>query len=143
DANTRKDEFLAMLAHELRNPLAPIRTGLELIRRGGDTPGAVEEVRGMMERQVGHMVRLIEDLLDVSRITSGKIALQREPTPLARLIHSAVETNRAAMTAKHLELSVALPKDDFVVDVDPTRFVQILSNLLHNAVQFTNNGGSI
>ena len=83
EANARKDEFLAMLAHELRNPLAPIRTGLELIRRGGDTVGAVERVRGMMERQVGHMVRLIDDLLDVSRITSGKIALQREPT-LAR-----------------------------------------------------------
>ena len=83
EADARKDEFLAMLAHELRNPLAPIRTGLELIRRGGDTVGAVERVRGMMERQVGHMVRLIDDLLDVSRITSGKIALQREPT-LAR-----------------------------------------------------------
>ena len=82
EANARKDEFLAMLAHELRNPLAPIRTGLELIRRGGDTVVAVERVRGMMERQVGHMVRLIDDLLDVSRITSGKIVLQREPTPL-------------------------------------------------------------
>ncbi len=82
EANARKDEFLAMLAHELRNPLAPIRTGLELIRRGGDTVVAVERVRGMMERQVGHMVRLIDDLLDVSRITSGKIVLQREPTLL-------------------------------------------------------------
>ena len=77
EANARKDEFLAMLAHELRNPLAPIRTGLELIRRGGDTVVAVERVRGMMERQVGHMVRLIDDLLDVSRITSGKIVIQR------------------------------------------------------------------
>ena len=90
DATTRKDEFLAMLAHELRNPLAPIRTGLDLIRRCGDTAGAVERVRGMMERQVGHMVRLIDDLLDVSRITSGKIALQREPTSLGSLVHSAV-----------------------------------------------------
>ena len=82
EANARKDEFLAMLAHELRNPLAPIRTGLELIRRGGDTVVAVERVRGIMERQVGHMVRLIDDLMDVSRITSGKIVLQREPTLL-------------------------------------------------------------
>ena len=111
EANARKDEFLAMLAHELRNPLAPIRTGLELIRRGGDTVVAVERVRGMMERQVGHMVRLIDDLLDVSRITSGKIALQREPTPLGSLVHSAVEANRAAMAAKQIELRVELPKD--------------------------------
>jgi signal transduction histidine kinase/ActR/RegA family two-component response regulator len=143
DANTRKDEFLAMLAHELRNPLAPIRTGLELIRRSGDTVVAVERVRGMMERQVGHMVRLIDDLLDVSRITSGKIALQREPTALESLVHSAVEANRAAMAAKQIELSVELPKDGCVIDVDPTRFVQILSNVLHNAAKFTDNGGSV
>ena len=132
-----------MLAHELRNPLAPIRTGLELIRRGGDTVVAVERVRGMMERQVGHMVRLIDDLLDVSRITSGKIVLQREPTLLGSLVHSAVEANRAAMAAKRIELSVELPTDDCVIDVDPTRFVQILSNLLHNAAKFTNNDGSV
>ena len=87
EASVRKDEFLAMLAHELRNPLAPIRTGLELIRLGGDTVVAVERVRGMMERQVGHMVRLIDDLLDVSRITSGKIALQRR-THTARAVWS-------------------------------------------------------
>ena len=132
-----------MLAHELRNPLAPIRTGLELIRRGGDTVAAVERVRGMMERQVGHMVRLIDDLLDVSRITSGKIALQREPTSLGSLVRSAVEANRAAITAKRIELRVELPQDDCVIDVDPTRFVQVLSNLLHNAAKFTNNGGSV
>ena len=143
EANARKDEFLAMLAHELRNPLAPIRTGLELIRHGGDTVAAVERVRGMMERQVGHMVRLIDDLLDVSRITSGKIVIQREPTLLGSLISAAVEANRAAMAAKRIELRVELPKDDCVIDVDPTRFVQILSNLLHNAAKFTNNDGSV
>ena len=143
EASARKDEFLAMLAHELRNPLAPIRTGLELIRRGGDTVVAVERVRGIMERQVGHMVRLIDDLMDVSRITSGKIVLQREPTLLASLVHSAVEANRAAMAAKRIELSVDLPKDPCVIDVDPTRFVQVLSNLLHNAAKFTNEGGSV
>ena len=142
-ADARKDEFLAMLAHELRNPLAPIRTGLELIRRGGDTVVAVERVRKIMERQVGHMVRLIDDLLDVSRITSGKIVLQREPTPLASLVHSAVEANRAAMAAKRIDLHVDLPKDPCVIDVDPTRFVQILSNLLHNAAKFTNDAGSV
>ena len=142
-ANARKDEFLAMLAHELRNPLAPIRTSLELIRRGGDTVVAVERVREIMERQVSHMVRLIDDLLDVSRITSGKIVLQREPTLLASLVHSAVEANRAALAAKRIDLSVDLPKDPCVIDVDPTRFVQILSNLLHNAAKFTNDAGSV
>ena len=101
---------------------------------------AVERVRGIMERQVGHMVRLIDDLMDVSRITSGKIVLQREPTLLASLVHSAVEANRAAMAAKRIELRVDLPEDPYVIDVDPTRFVQILSNLLHNAAKFTNDG---
>ena len=143
EASARKDEFLAMLAHELRNPLAPIRTGLELIRRGGDTVVAVERVRGIMERQIGHMVRLIDDLMDVSRITSGKIVLQREPTLLASLVHSAIEANRAAMAAKRIELSVDLPKAPCVIDVDPTRFVQVLSNLLHNATKFTNEGGCV
>ena len=143
EADARKDEFLAMLAHELRNPLAPIRTGLELIRRSGDTVAAVERVRGMMERQVGHMIRLIDDLLDVSRITSGKIALQREPTSLASLIHSAVEAERAALAAKHIDVSVNLPEEECVVDVDPTRFAQVLSNLLNNAAKFTDNGGSV
>jgi signal transduction histidine kinase len=89
-----------MLAHELQNPLAPIRTGLALIRIAGNTAAAVERVRGMMDRQVGHMVRLIDDLLDVSRITSGKIQLQREPTPLHSLVNSAIDANRAAITAK-------------------------------------------
>ena len=143
EVDARKDEFLAILAHELRNPLAPIRTSLELIRRGGDTMVAVERVRGIMERQVGHIVRLIDDLMDVSRITSGKIVLQREPTRLASLVHNAVETNRAALDAKRITLSVALPEEPCVIDVDPIRFVQILSNLLHNAAKFTNDGGSV
>ena len=141
DADARKDEFLATLAHELRNPLAPIRTGLELIRRGGDSEEAVERVRGMMERQLAHMVRLIDDLLDVSRITSGKIALQRQPLQLGPLLQSAVEASRAAMAAKQIELSVEVPPGLCVVDVDPTRFGQILSNVLHNAAKFTVNGG--
>jgi len=143
NASLRKDEFLAMLAHELRNPLAPIRTGLELIRHGGDTVASVQKVRGMMERQVGHMVRLIDDLLDVSRITSGKIALQREPTSLGSLVHSAAEANRGALSAKDIDLRIDLPAEDSSIDVDPTRFVQILSNLIHNAAKFTNAGGSV
>ena len=143
EADRRKNEFLAVLAHELRNPLAPIRTGLELIRVTGDATDAVESLRVMMERQIAHMVRLIDDLLDVSRITSGKIRLQREPTPVASLLTSAIEANRDAITAKQLTLSLHLPDTLCIVDADPTRFVQVLSNLLHNAAKFTELGGSI
>ncbi len=142
-SDRRKDEFLAMLAHELRNPLAPIRTGLELIRLSGDSPESVRTVRSIMERQVSHMVRLIDDLLDVSRITSGKIVLQRAPTPLADLVQGAIEAQRAAIETAKVELVVDLPPPDCVVDVDPTRFVQILSNVLHNASKFTPAHGTI
>ena len=143
EGDRRKDEFIAMLAHELRNPLAPIRMGLELIRHAGDTPGSVERVRAMMERQIGHMVRLIDDLLDVSRITSGKLQLHPEPTPLNLLMNSAIEAHGAAIAAKQIELSVDLPTTLCVLDVDPTRFIQVISNLLHNATKFTKPGGSI
>ena len=143
EADRRKDEFLATLAHELRNPLAPIRTGLELIRVAGNTPAAVERVRSTMDRQVSHMVRLIDDLLDVSRISSGKIQLHPEPTPLSSLVNGAIEANRAAITAKRIELGVDLPQSLCVLNVDPTRFIQVLSNLLHNATKFTEAGGAI
>ncbi len=104
EADRRKDEFLALLAHELRNPLAPIRTGLELIRLSGDRPATVRRMRAMMERQVGHMVRLIDDLLDVSRITSGKIVLQRVPTPIDELVQGAVDAQRVAIEAAGITL---------------------------------------
>ena len=142
-ANRRKDEFLALLAHELRNPLAPIRTGLELIRVAGDTPEAVRRVRPIMERQIGQMVRLIDDLLDVSRINSGKIVLQRAPTSLADLIQAAVDAQRPAIETSHIELTLDMPSEACVIDVDPTRFVQILSNVLQNAVKFTPPHGDI
>ena len=143
EGDRRKDEFLAMLAHELRNPLAPIRTGLELIRVAGDTPEAIARVRTMMERQVFHMVRLIDDLLDVSRITSGKIRLQRQPTALKGMISTAIEANRAAIDAAGVALGIDLPEPSLTLDVDPTRLVQVLSNLLHNAVKFTPTTGTI
>jgi signal transduction histidine kinase len=143
DADRQKDEFLALLAHELRNPLAPIRTGLELIRLSGDTPQSVRRVRTMMERQINQMVRLIDDLLDVSRITTGKIALQRAPTPLLELMQHAIDTHRPAIEAAGLELSVDWPDPAAVVDVDPVRFVQVLSNVLHNASKFTPAPGRI
>jgi PAS domain S-box-containing protein len=143
DADRRKDEFIAVLAHELRNPLAPIRTGLELMRVSGDKPESAARVRPMLERQVAHMVRLIDDLLDVSRITSGRIHLQRAPTPLHEVVESAVETNRAAIEAAGLALEVSLPDTSWLLDVDPTRMVQVLSNVLHNAVKFTSRGGRV
>ncbi len=143
EADRHKDEFLAMLAHELRNPLAPIRTGLELVRLAGDTPDAVAQIRPMMERQVGYMVRLIDDLLDVSRISSGKIHLQRRPTPLSDLVNGAVEAHRAAIEAAGLQLVTSLAEPAVLLFVDPTRFVQVLSNLLSNATKFTDSGGRI
>jgi PAS domain S-box-containing protein len=143
EADRRKDAFLAVLAHELRNPLAPIRTGLELLRLAGDKPGTLARVRPVLERQVTHMVRLIDDLLEVSRITSGKIQLQRQPTALGELVQSAVDANRSAIDAAGLTLSVDVPEALCVLDVDPTRFVQVLSNLLHNATKFTGRGGRV
>ena len=143
EADRRKDEFLAMLAHELRNPLAPIRTGLELVRRAGDDPATVQRLRTTMERQVTHMVRLIDDLLDVSRITSGKIHLQRESASLSGLIDAAIDANRGAIDAAGLTLTVRIPEQPVQLLVDPTRFVQVLSNLLHNAAKFTEAPGQI
>jgi two-component system CheB/CheR fusion protein len=142
-AERRKDEFLALLAHELRNPLAPIRTGLELIRLSGDTPPAVRRVRLMMERQVNQMIRLVDGLLDVSRIASGKIVLQRAPNSVNELVQIAMEAHRSAIEAKKIDLTIDLPERPCVVDVDSTRFVQVLSNVLHNAEKFTPANGAI
>jgi PAS domain S-box-containing protein len=143
DADRRKDEFLAILAHELRNPLAPIRTGLEVLKLGSDKPDVVGRVRPMLDRQVSHMVRLIDDLLDVSRITSGKIELQRHYVPLTELVGNAVDANAAALDAAGIELAVRIPEEPCQLDVDPTRFVQVLSNILHNATKFTPRGGRV
>ena len=142
-ADRRKDEFLATLAHELRNPLVPIRTGLETIRQLGDTTAAVGEVLAMMERQLSHMVHLIDDLIDVSRITTGTIHLQRQPSSLETLLRMAIEAHQAQIDAGQIAVSLDLPPESVVIDVDPTRFVQVISNLLDNAVKFTDAGGQI
>jgi PAS domain S-box-containing protein len=142
-SDQRKDVFLAVLAHELRNPLAPIRMGLELLRRVGAQPGMLEQIRPVLERQVEHMVRLIDDLLDVSRITSGKVRLDRQPTSVQDLVRHAVDATRSLLEDAGLQLSVTLPGASCLVDVDPTRFVQVLSNVLHNAIKFTPRGGAI
>ncbi|HTU67617.1 MAG TPA: ATP-binding protein [Steroidobacteraceae bacterium] len=143
DADKRKDEFIAMLAHELRNPLVPIRTGIELLKKAASNPGVVDSVQPMMERQIAHMVRLIDDLLDVARITAGKIDLKRAPSGLAAIVTAAVDANRKAIDAAGLRLDVQLPVPDVVIDADATRLSQVLSNLLHNATKFTPAGGTV
>jgi signal transduction histidine kinase/CheY-like chemotaxis protein len=143
EADRRKDEFIAMLAHELRNPLVPIRNGIELLKRAQANPGLVDNVRPMMERQIGHMVRLIDDLLDVARIAAGKIELRRERVALAVIVSAAVDAQRAAIESAKLQLEVDLPKDEVLLDADATRLSQVLSNLLHNATKFTPSGGRI
>jgi len=109
----------------------------------GDRPAAVKRVRPVMERQVAHMVRLIDDLLDVSRITSGKITLRRVPTPLAEIVQGAIDAQRSAIDEAAINLTVELPAAPCIVDADPTRLVQVLSNVLHNAMKFTPAGGRI
>jgi PAS domain S-box-containing protein len=143
DADKRKDEFIAMLAHELRNPLVPIRTAVELLKKAREQPALIASIRPMMERQVTHMVRLIDDLLDVSRITSGKIDLKPEAVPLSTMVGGAVDANREAISAAGLSISVQLDNPHLVLNVDPTRFLQILSNIIQNATKFTPEGGRI
>jgi PAS domain S-box-containing protein len=142
-SDRRKDEFLAMLAHELRNPLAPILNALHIMRLGRNNPAAIEDARSIVERQVRHMVRLIDDLLDLSRITRGKIQLRKQPVDLAQVIQHAVESSRPAINAAGHQLQVTLPKEPVVFEADPTRLSQVLLNLLNNAAKYTEPGGRI
>lgn len=143
DANRRKDEFLATLAHELRNPLAPIRTGLHLMELAHDDAQAMEEARAIMERQLEHMVRLVDDLMDVSRITRGKIELRKETIPLRAAIQSAIETSTPLIHSMGHRLTVELPDDDIFVDADATRLAQVFANLLNNSAKYTERQGQI
>ena len=143
EANRRKDEFLATLAHELRNPLAPLRNGLEVLKSAGRDPAAAEATCAMMERQLGQMVRLVDDLLDVSRISSGKLELRRERVELAAVVRNAVETSRPLIDGHGHELSVELPADPVPLDADPVRLAQVLLNLLNNAAKYSERGGRI
>lgn len=143
DADQRKDEFLAMLAHELRNPLSPIRSSLEIMRiREVDDPH-VRKSRDIIGRQVDHLTRLVDDLLEVSRINSGKIELQRERLTLASVVARAVEASRPAIDAKGHHLVVSLKDTPVWVDADLTRLTQVLGNLIHNAAKYTPDGGRI
>jgi len=143
DADRRKSEFLATLAHELRNPLAPIRNALALLRIGADKPGLVERMLGTMERQVGHMVHLIDDLLDIARISSGKVVLQVEPVTLQSVVASAVETSLPLVEVAGHALALDLPEQPLWLDGDAVRLSQVLSNLLSNAAKYTPQPGRI
>ncbi len=142
-ADRRKDEFLATLAHELRNPLAPLRSALAALRLPGTDPRSAEHARDVMERQVGQMVRLIDDLMDVSRISRGQIELRREQIELEHAIQQAVEISRPLLDAREQRLEVALPREPIWVHADLVRLTQVLSNLLNNAAKFSALGGRI
>lgn len=142
DEHRRKDEFLATLAHELRNPLAPIRTGLGILRLQ-DTAGTGDRTLSTMERQLAHMVRLVDDLLDVSRVTRGAISLDTARVDLFTIVGAAIEATRPQVEAAGVHLAVRLPEAPIVIDADATRMAQVLGNLLTNAAKFTPHGGRV
>jgi PAS domain S-box-containing protein len=142
EADRAKDEFLATLSHELRNPLAPLRNGLEIVRRSADVdPHA--GVHAMMQRQVDHLVRLVDDLMEVSRLTRGVVSLQLEPVEVARVIDSAIEAARPLIDKHGHRLTVDMPEDLPVIRADRVRVAQVLSNLLNNAAKYSEPGGDI
>ncbi|MBP0588371.1 response regulator [Paraburkholderia sp. LEh10] len=142
EADRRKDEFLATLAHELRNPLAPIRNGLHLICSGG-AGNDFDGIHQMLERQVEYMVRLIDDLMEVSRITSGKVHLRLQPVDLTTAINDAVESSRTLIDSAGHHLIVSLSPAPLIIDADPVRITQVIANLVNNAAKYTSNGGKI
>jgi PAS domain S-box-containing protein len=142
DAHRRKDEFLATLAHELRNPLAPISNGLQIMRLAGAN-GTIERARTIMERQLTQLVRLVDDLLDMSRVTSGKLELRREWVELSAVIDAAIETSRPAIDQAQHELAVVVPDEPIFLNGDATRLAQVVSNLLNNSAKYTHRGGHV
>ena len=143
DNHRRKDEFLAVLAHELRNPLAPIRNSLHILRLTGRNDPAASRVGEMMERQVNHMVRLVDDLMEVSRITGGKIELRKETVDIATVIESAIETSQPLIESGGLRLGVVIQPERMMLEGDPVRLAQVFANLLNNAAKYTDAGGEI
>jgi PAS domain S-box-containing protein len=144
EADRQKDEFLATLAHELRNPLAPIRAAAELLRNAKSLEPELRAATAILERQARHMTHLIDDLLDISRITSGRIRLQPEPLELAELVQALIETYRqSAQTARHQQITLSVASESAHVSGDRIRLTQVLSNVLHNAVKYTPSGGKI
>ena len=143
DADRRTNEFIATLAHELRNPLAPIRTGLQLMRKAEDDPQAIGHVREMMERQLGQMVHLISDLLDIARVTSGKMELKRERIELHQVLETAIEASASLIATANHSLTVDIPAEPLYIDGDATRLSQVFTNILDNAAKYTSSGGKI
>ncbi len=143
EANRRKDEFLAMLAHELRNPLAPIMNAAQLLKREGAGNATLEQAHGIIERQLARIVRIVDDLLDVSRITRGKIQLKRERVTLQTVIANAVEASRSFIESRKHVLTVSVPQEAVWLEADPVRMEQVLVNLLSNAAKYTEPGGKI
>jgi len=143
DSGRRKDGFLAMLAHELRNPLAPVLNGLRVLELSGNDPAINRQVRQMMERQMRHLIRIVDDLLEVSRITQGKVTLRRERLDLARLVRVAVQDGRLAQEQAGLEFCLEIPQTPVWINGDATRLTQVLNNLLDNARKFTPRGGTV
>jgi signal transduction histidine kinase/integral membrane sensor domain MASE1/ActR/RegA family two-component response regulator len=142
-ANRAKDEFLAVLGHELRNPLAPLRNALEVLRMRGATDPQTARMHEIMARQVKHLARLVDDLLDVSRITRGRVELRRETTEVATLVAGAAEGLRTLFEERRHRLEITLPESPVILDVDPLRVEQVLANLLANAAKYTPPGGAI
>jgi PAS domain S-box-containing protein len=143
EADRQKNEFIATLAHELRNPLAPIRNSLNILKLSQGDATAVSQLHEMMERQVNHMVHLVDDLLEISRITTGKIDLRMEQVDLATVIRSAVETSRPLIDSRQHRLNISLPPEKLIVDGDAVRLSQIVANLLNNAAKYTEPEGHI
>lgn len=141
DADRRKNEFLAMLAHEMRNPLAPIRNALEIVRRVGDQGDMARSAIEVMERQIAQLVHLVDDLLDVNRISRGKVELRKVSVDLASILKQALEIAQPICDHKGVALTVGFPSEPLVLNADPLRLVQALGNLLHNACKFTDPGG--
>jgi PAS domain S-box-containing protein len=143
DADRRKDEFLATLAHELRNPLAPIRNSLQILKMQGLDSDTLQRTRAMMERQVDHLVRLVDDLLDVSRVMKGKIELRKEKVEVANVVARAVETAQPLIAVQGHTLDLSLPQESLLLDADPVRLAQVVGNLLTNAAKYTETNGHI
>jgi signal transduction histidine kinase len=143
EADHRKNEFLTILAHEIRNPLAPILNAVQVLKLPGSAQPELQRATGIIERQVRHAWRLVEDLLDVSRISRGKFSLHKEPLELAEIVAQAVEESRPLLEARQHHLMVNLPDEPLCLEADPARFTQVVANLLNNAAKYTNEGGHI
>ena len=142
EMDRRKDEFLAVLAHELRNPLAPIKTGLDVLRRTG-LQGNSERMLEIMGRQISHLVGLVDDLLDISQISAGKITIRSERILLSDSIHEAIDMTRDLIAENELDLQLNLPEEPIYIDADPLRITQVFVNIITNAAKYTDKGGRI